>query len=178
MKNLLLIALCITMFSCTQKEEVMYVKEFDGPEITKAIATVHPVGESGVSGTVTFEKGTEGVTVSASISGLEAGKHGFHIHQYGDCSAADGTSAGGHYNPEDAPHNDPDANKRHVGDMGNLESDGENATTSLTYTDNRIHLMEIVGRGIIIHAGEDDFESQPSGDAGARIACGVIGITE
>lgn len=162
---------------CTEtveKEVVKTVSEHDFDELT---ATVMPVGDSEVSGTVTFTKTDEGVQVQGSFAGLEPGNHGFHIHQYGDCSADDGTSAGGHFNPEDNDHAAPDSDSRHMGDLGNLEAN-DNGEATIDYTDDVIDLSKILGRGLIIHAGEDDLESQPTGDAGSRVACGVIGVAQ
>ncbi len=149
---------------------------------TMAVCTVHPLGNSGVHGTVTFTKTEGGVRVQAELTGLSPGEHGFHVHQYGDCSMMDGTCAGGHFNPTGAPHGGPDApaGQRHVGDFGNIKAD---ASGKATYdrVDKLIALSgphSIIGRSIIVHAGRDDLKSQPSGDAGARVACGVIGIAD
>lgn len=178
MKNLLSLLLFSLLISCTKTEEVEIIKEFEGPKINRAIAVLHPIGDSDVTGMVTFEKAENGSKISADINGLSDKNHGFHIHQYGDCSAPDGSSAGGHFNPDDMKHNSRDAGNRHVGDMGNLVGEGNNQITTLSYTDDNIYLEEIIGRGVIIHAGEDDLTSQPSGDAGERIACGVIGVAQ
>ncbi|HAW80287.1 MAG TPA: superoxide dismutase family protein [Balneola sp.] len=178
MKNLLTFLAFVLILNCTKTERIEVFKEFEGPQIQKAVAAIHPVGENKISGTVHFDKTESGTKITAQVMGLSEGEHGFHIHQYGDCSAPDGTSAGGHFDPENMQHNSRDAEKRHVGDMGNLVSEGKESTTTLNYVDNHIFLEEIIGRGIIIHAGEDDLTSQPSGDAGARIACGVIGVAQ
>lgn len=178
MKNIFSILSLILILNCTKTERIEVVKEFDGPQIQKAVAVIHSVGDNQVSGTVNFGKTETGTKITAQITGLSEGEHGFHIHQYGDCSAADASSAGGHFDPDDMKHNSRDAEIRHVGDMGNLVSEGMEFTTTLSYTDNNIFLEEIIGRGIIIHAGKDDLTSQPSGDAGPRIACGVIGIAQ
>lgn len=147
-------------------------------EFTKAVAHIHAKDDGEALGSVTFEQTDEGVNVTAQLSGLEQGKHGFHIHQYGDCTAADLTSAGGHYNPYNMQHAAPTDSMRHMGDMGNLPV-GEDGNGTLDYLDNVIELNgsnSIIGRAIIIHSGADDLTSQPSGAAGERIACGVIGI--
>lgn len=178
MKNIFTLFVLALILNCTKTERIEVVKEFDGPKISKAIAVIHPIGDNDISGTVNFGKTETGTKITAQITGLSKGDHGFHIHQYGDCSALDGSSAGGHFNPDDMKHNSRDAEKRHVGDMGNLASEGEEFTTTLSYIDDEIYLEEVIGRGIIIHAGQDDLTSQPSGDAGARIACGVIGVAE
>ena len=164
----------------TGTEMEAYQHDGIAENVNKAICVLHPTEGNEVTGTVTFTKSGDGVKIVANVKGLTPGKHGFHIHQYGDCSAPDGTSAGGHFNPEGVDHGGPDANVRHVGDLGNLEA-GDDGTANLEYTDNMVRLTGehgIIGRGIIVHAGEDDLTSQPTGAAGARVACGVIGIDE
>jgi Cu-Zn family superoxide dismutase len=162
---------------CTQKTEFS-VDRNQNP-VKEAIAVLHPVGDSGVTGTVHFERVTDGIRVTAEVTGLPPGKHGFHVHAYGDCSAPDATSAGGHYNPFDAVHGAPSNASRHEGDLGNLEADSL-GVAHYDRVDELLRLngpFSIVGRSMIVHAGEDDLTSQPTGNAGARVACGVIGIT-
>ncbi len=163
---------------CTQEMEQEETTTEPATDFSKAVAVVHPTEDGDATGHLTFTKEDDGVRVQGEFEGLEEGKHGFHIHQYGDCRADDGTSAGGHYNPADNPHAGPDAESRHVGDMGNLEADADGNAT-IDYVDSTIELNgadSIMGRGIVIHAGEDDLESQPTGDAGGRMGCGVIGV--
>lgn len=148
--------------------------------VTKAVAVLHPTAGNDVTGTVTFTQEDNGVLVEANLTGLSPGKHGFHIHEFGDCSAADGTSAGGHFNPEGNPHAGPEAEVRHIGDLGNIVADQSGAAT-FEWLDPNIRLngpASILGRGVIVHAGEDDLTSQPTGAAGARVACGVIGVAQ
>ena len=148
--------------------------------ITKAICIVYPTQGNNTAGTVTFTLTDKGVKVVADIHGLTPGKHGFHIHEYGDCSSIDGASAGGHYNPEGKEHGAPMDMKRHEGDMGNIVADAS-GNAHLEYIDNSITLEgtnSIIGRGIIIHQNEDDLKTQPTGNAGARVACGVIGVAK
>lgn len=144
----------------------------------KAIAVLHPTAGNKVSGTVTFTEVADGVQVSADITGLTPGNHGFHVHEFGDCSAADASSAGAHFNPTNKPHAGPDATERHVGDMGNVEADAS-GKAKLEYVDHQISLtndqQSVIGRSVVVHAKADDLKSQPAGDSGARIACGVIG---
>ena len=135
----------------------------------------------GASGSVTFTETTEGVQVSAKVSyGGEghAGKHGFHVHETGDCSAEDFTSTGGHFNPTGVDHGGPDAEVHHAGDFGNIEI-GEDGVGKLELTASEnafggVPFDQLMGKGVILHAGEDDLTSQPTGAAGARDACGVI----
>jgi Cu-Zn family superoxide dismutase len=151
------------------------------PAPLKATAVLHPAAGNKVSGTVTFTEEADGVRVEADITGLTPGKHGFHVHQFGDCSALDLASAGGHFNPTNKPHAGPDAAERHVGDMGNVEADAS-GTAKLSYVDHEISLTNdqrsVIGRSVIVHAKADDLKSQPAGDSGARVACGIIGIAK
>jgi Cu-Zn family superoxide dismutase len=154
--------------------------EAGAAKINKAVAVLHPTQGSNATGTVYFSRTQNGILVTADVMGLSPGKHGFHIHEFGDCTAPDGTSAGGHFNPENQPHAGPDAAKRHVGDLGNIEAD---ASGNAHYKRTDAHLKfdgrdSIIGRGVIVHAGEDDLVSQPTGNAGPRVACGVIGIAK
>lgn len=174
------LVLCTALLAlgCSQQDTDKKETTKPATDFTKAVAVVHPTADSEVSGTVTFQKVKEGVRVQGSFKGLSQGKHGFHIHEYGDCTADDGTSAGGHYNPTGQQHGSPTQDARHMGDMGNLVA-GEDGTATIDYVDSKIKLNgpnSIMGRGIIIHGGADDFESQPSGAAGPRMACGVIGV--
>jgi superoxide dismutase, Cu-Zn family len=142
----------------------------------RAVAHLRPTEGNRVWGIVTFTPVANGVRVSADVLGLTPGKHGFHIHEKGDCSAPDATSAGGHFNPTGMPHGGPHSDVRHVGDFGNLVAD-ENGRAKATFIDKHIQLdgpHSIIGRSVIVHAKEDDLKSQPSGDAGGRVACGVI----
>lgn len=143
-----------------------------------AVASLKPTKDSNVSGTVTFTKEAAGVRVKASITGLTPGKHGFHVHEKGDCSAPDASSAGGHFNPTDMPHAGPDEPKRHAGDLGNITAD-ESGKAEYETLDTQLSMdgpNSIVGRAVIVHVGEDDYKTQPTGDAGGRESCGVIEV--
>lgn len=150
----------------------------DMQDVTRAIAIVYPTEGSMVSGVVYFTKVYGGVAVVARVEGLTPGKHGFHIHEYGDCSDPKGASAGGHYNPTGTRHGGPDSEERHAGDLGNIEAN-DFGTAYYYRLDGMIKLNgpdSIIGRGVVVHAGEDDLTSQPSGAAGPRVACGTIAI--
>lgn len=147
------------------------------PTGPQASAELSPTQGNTAAGTVSFQRSGDGVRVVADIVGLSPGPHGFHIHDKGDCSAPDGTSAGGHFNPAGKPHGHPLQGDHHAGDMPMLEADASG----------RAHLeavlaglsiggggADILGRGVIIHAAADDFATQPTGNSGARLACGVI----
>jgi Cu-Zn family superoxide dismutase len=138
--------------------------------------------KSKVKGTITFKEVEGGVEVTANVEGLSANKeHAWHIHETGDCSAPDATSAGEHFNPGGHPHGAPDAEHRHEGDFGNLKADKQGKATK-TFVMKGITIAEgatsIVGKGFIVHAKKDDLKSQPSGNAGDRIACGVIAVSQ
>lgn len=127
------------------------------------------------TGTVSFTEVEGGVRVIGVFAGLSPGEHGFHVHEKGDCSAPDGTSAGGHFNPEGHEHGLPGQAMRHAGDFGNLVAD-ETGSAALDHVFERLSLhgeTGIIGRGLIVHAAMDD-GGQPTGNAGARVACGVI----
>lgn len=146
--------------------------------VTRAFVDVKPTKNNKVQGKVQFIAEEGGVRIIADIEGLTPGKHGFHVHEHGDCSAPDGSSAGGHFNPTNKKHGSPDSAERHVGDFGNLEA---NASGDAHYSrlDTVIQLNgpeSIVGKSIVIHADPDDLTSQPAGNSGVRIACGQIEI--
>ena len=129
------------------------------------------------SGTVKFTQKGSKVTVDAKVSGLAPGNHGFHIHEKGDCSSGDGMSAGGHFNPTGKPHGNPSAPDHHAGDMPMLVADASgNASLSSDLDVMTIGsgATDIVGKAVIIHKDADDFTTQPTGNSGARVACGVI----
>lgn len=151
-----------------------------GRDIPAAVAVLHPTEGSDVHGTVTFTKAANSIRIMADVYGLIPGKHGFHIHEFGDCSAPDAASAGGHFNPDNMPHGAPDDMNRHVGDLGNLVAD-EEGNARYERKDSLIAFSgdhSIIGLAVVVHAGEDDLTSQPSGNAGPRVACGVIGIAK
>jgi superoxide dismutase, Cu-Zn family len=147
-------------------------------DVVKAFAVLNPTQNNKVTGTVTFSKMETGVKVVADIRGLKPGAHGFHIHQFGDCSAPNADSAGGHFNPQAKKHGAPESMERHAGDFGNLMADSS-GRAYLERTDAVISLSgpdSIIGRGVIVHEASDDMATQPTGNAGGRVACGVIGI--
>ncbi len=145
-----------------------------------AVCVLYPTQGNKVTGTVRFTQVSGGVKVVADLQGLTKGKHGIHIHEYGDCTAPDGTSAGGHFNPKTMIHGSPMDAMRHEGDMGNIEAD-ESGNAHLEYVDKTLSFegeASIIGRSIIVHQNEDDLKTQPTGNAGPRIACGIIGIAK
>ncbi len=144
-----------------------------------ARAEVWPTIHGTAEGTVTFELG-EGdspmMQVTVDLRGLEPGPHGFHIHEMGDCSADDASSAGGHFSPQNGAHGSPDAAESHAGDMGNLEAD-QNGRVATEMTLQGVTFSgptSILEKAVVIHSGRDDLETQPDGDSGNRVGCGVI----
>lgn len=148
----------------------------DGKTTVVATAFLSPASGSSVQGTVNFIQEDDKLRVEASLSGLTPGPHGFHIHEKGDCSASDASSASGHFNPTAMPHAGPSESHRHVGDFGNIEADASgNARYSKSFSDLKLSgTTSILGKAVIVHAKADDLKTQPSGDAGDRVACGVI----
>jgi Cu-Zn family superoxide dismutase len=149
--------------------------------VDKAICVLVPVGESKVTGTVRFERQADGkVKVSGEVRGLTPGRHGFHVHEFGDLSARDdGKSVGDHFAGGSETHGRRDAQERHAGDLGNIEA-GDDGVAQIDLVDDVLALSgphSILGRGLVVHADEDKF-TQPSGDAGGRVAFGVIGIAD
>jgi len=173
------VALAAGAISCgTQRNGPVRADETDGPSAGGAVAILYPTEGQVTRGQVTFSSAGRAILVAADLEGLSPGPHGIHVHEYGDCSAPDGAAAGGHFNPVEVAHGGPDDPVRHVGDLGNLIADSTGAT-HFERRDTEISLAgshSIIGRAVIIHAGADDLTSQPSGAAGARVACGVIGI--
>ena len=170
-----ILIISVSLFNCAQKTEDSKLLKTD---IKKAICVLYPTQGSETTGTVTFTQKAYGILVIADVKGLSPGKHGFHIHEFGDCSQLDGNSAGGHFNPTSKNHGGPGSDNRHVGDLGNLIAK-DDGTAHYEWTDKLISFSgtnSIFGRAIIVHADEDDLTSQPTGNAGARLACGVIGM--
>ena len=146
-------------------------------EPARATASLKPTTGNKTYGEVTFEQVGGKVRVIAQIAGLKPNQeHGFHIHEKGDCSAGDGTSAGGHFNPAGAQHGGP-GSKRHAGDLPNLKANAKGKATLTAEVDGITVTpgsASIVGRGLVVHAQPDDYKTQPTGNSGARLACAVI----
>lgn len=151
------------------------VRQAEGP---RASAQLQPTTGNSTTGSATFTQVGDKVRVVANLSGLTPGQeHAFHIHEAGDCSSGDGMSAKGHFNPYGKPHGNPATAERHAGDLPALKADASgNATldTALDVMTVKPGPASIVGRGLIVHASPDDYKTQPTGNAGARVACGVI----
>jgi Cu-Zn family superoxide dismutase len=187
-----MLSACTLCFACERKQsaedeaekpaEKSMEQAADGQDaddtqgVVRAVARMKPTEGNKASGVVYFEPASDGVVVRATLTGLTPGSlHGFHIHEKGDCSAPDASSAGGHYAPEGHPHGLPPAEPRHAGDMGNVVADDE-GSVKVERTFDSFALdgdNSVVGLAVIVHAKEDK-GTQPTGAAGARIACGVI----
>jgi Cu-Zn family superoxide dismutase len=144
----------------------------------RASAKLQPTKGNKTSGTADFYQVGNRVRVVANVSGLVPGReHGFHVHEAGDCSSGDGMSAKGHFNPHGKPHGHFSSGERHAGDMPSLRADA-NGNAKLDTTLDIITVTSgpasVVGRGLIVHADPDDYKTQPTGNAGARLACAVI----
>ena len=149
--------------------------------VPRVVAVMQPTAGNKAGGTVVFTQTKDGVKVEANITGLSPNsEHAIHVHQFGDVRLDNGKGAGGHYNPEGHDHGLPAKDKRHAGDLGNLTADA-NGAASYTIVAKNISVAglhnPVVGRGVIIHAKVDD-GGQPTGNAGARISQGVIGVAK
>ena len=169
MKNLIALATVALAAACQSTPQ----------EPLRATAALQPTKGNKTFGEATFEA-VEGnkVRVIVFAQGLRPEReHGFHIHEAGDCSSGDGMSAKGHFNPHGKPHGHPNSAERHAGDLPSLRA-GKDGRAKLDVTVDAISIGQgagnIVGRGLIIHADPDDYKTQPTGNAGARLACGVI----
>ncbi len=194
MKKLQAIALGLILvmsFSCkqTKKEaeeatseaEEVVEEAIEVVESQKITFEMEPKSDSNVAGEVTFTEDNGKVVMKATFSGLSEGEHAIHLHEKADCSSADGTSTGGHWNPTFQPHGKWGAEEGyHKGDIGNFVADAEgNATVDFATGEWCIgcddETKNILGKAVIVHQGVDDYTSQPSGDAGARVSCtGII----
>lgn len=196
MKHLQLLILCVALVVTTacknndkktemesEAVETPTPAEPNTPPATEAktlTIDLAPKSDSNVEGTVTFTQTGDEVYMEANMTGLTEGTHAIHIHQTADCSSPDGKSAGGHWNPTAQPHGKwGDAGGYHKGDIGNFEvgSDGI-GTISMSTTEWCMgcgdDTKDVMGKAIIVHRGSDDFTSQPSGAAGARVSCAGI----
>lgn len=149
-------------------------------EMEPITIALEPKSESSVKGEVTFTENGDTINMVATLSGLTEGEHAIHIHESADCSSADGKSAGGHWNPTFKPHGKWGAEEGyHKGDIGNFTADKDGNATIEFSTDEwcigcEDETKNILGKGVIVHQGTDDYTSQPSGDAGARVSCAGI----
>lgn len=175
--------LCTTLALITTAALAACSSSPHDPMATGAVAQarLQPTQGSSVQGMVRFTTQKDGsVRVQGSVQGLVPNtEHGFHVHEKGDCSAPDGTSAGGHFNPNNVPH--ARHGSGHAGDLPSLRADGT-GTASFDFSSRSITVGQgptnVVGRGVIVHKDADDYTTQPTGNAGARLACGVVVATK
>jgi superoxide dismutase, Cu-Zn family len=167
-RSILLLALAAAIAGCAAMRS-------SGPS---ARADLQPTKGNRAQGTATFTQMGDRVRVVADVSGLNPGQeHAFHIHEAGDCSSGDGMSTKGHFNPLSKQHAHYSTPERHAGDMPALKADANgnaHLDTTLDVMSVNPGPTSIVGKGLIVHAGADDYKTQPTGNAGARVACGVI----
>lgn len=151
-----------------------------GGKEDEAVAVIASKSDSHLTGKATFEAEKGKVTLKVEIAGAEPGTHAVHLHEKGDCSAADGSSAGGHWNPTHVDHGKWAASPFHHGDIGNVEvgADGKGTLTLTTdlWTIGGAPETDVVGKAVIVHAKADDFTTQPTGNAGGRVGCGVVAL--
>ncbi|HEY5803573.1 MAG TPA: superoxide dismutase family protein [Lysobacter sp.] len=152
---------------------------------TAKAATVNLASASAslVSGKLSVVPMGDGVHITGEIGGLGPNStHAVHIHEKGDCSAADASSAGGHFNPSTSPHGKVDSGPHHGGDMNNIVADGEGVARVNVHASGVTlgggAANDVAGKAVIVHANADDYKTQPTGNAGGRIACGVITVTQ
>ena len=181
-----LAAWALALTGCDRKGSGMTTEQVaDGPDpahpvkgggLRKASARIEPRSGSQVTGTAVFEEKNAFLHMSLEVSGASPGEHGVHIHEKGDCSAPDASSAGPHFNPTGSPHGGPTSPEHHAGDFGNFTvgADGKGVLKLDTKYASLRGPDSIVGRSIVIHEKGDDLRSQPAGNSGARVGCGVI----
>jgi len=154
-----------------------------GNSLEIASATLIPTSGSNVLGTINLRQTDSGLRIKADVSGLTPNtEHGFHIHAGDNCNTPDAASAGPHFNPTDKPHGEPESIHSHAGDLPNLKANDQGVATlttvSPTVSLNPGQANNVMGRTFVVHAEPDDHHSQPAGNAGARVACGVIVATD
>ncbi|MFD1614856.1 superoxide dismutase family protein [Gelatiniphilus marinus] len=185
--SILFLALTLSFFTCkndkkntVNPEDKTVVKEEKTVKPKKLKIALQAKSNSNVSGNAVFNEENGTVTLTAIIEGLKPGTHAIHIHEKADCTSDDGTSAGGYWNPTAQPHGKwGDATGYHKGDIGNFTADANGNGTVTFSTDQwcigcEDNTKNIIGKSLIVHAGADDFTSQPSGAAGARVSCAGI----
>jgi len=192
MRNILLVMATLAVFACARNQAASP----EGPTASNAgpssatssappgpphhHANLAPTQGNRAQGTLAFiSLGEDGVRITGTVTGLEPNsEHGFHVHEKGDCSAPDASSAGGHFNPTSQPHGNPDSPPHHAGDMHNITADAQgNAQVNVQLNGVTISTSgpnDILGKSVVVHAKADDYKSQPAGNSGGRIACGVI----
>ena len=175
--SVVLSAACLSIWAlgcASSKSGSAAVEPSAGPHVS---ATIEGRSGSALTGTATFTQAGGAVHIVVDVNNAPEGVHAVHLHEKGDCSAPDASSAGGHFNPTHMPHGAPEAPQHHAGDFGNMTvgADGhghlELDSAALTVAPGE---MSVVGRAIVVHGKPDDMTTQPTGNAGPRIGCGVV----
>ena len=148
-----------------------------GERPVNAISFLKPTKGNSTEGKINIHDEKGMLKFTGILTGLTPGKHGLHIHEFGDCSAEDASSAGSHFNPKNEKHSSPEDHEKHMGDLGNIYADDFGKST-IDIEIKKIPLHKILGRSILVHEKEDDFISQPAGNSGPKLACGVIGVVK
>jgi len=178
MKKFIVIFLLILLSGCKEKLKVQM--NDDTNKVKEAVAVLEPLNNSGVHGIVNFREGNGYVEITAKVYGLSRGDHGIHIHKFGDLRSDKGDFLDGHYNPTNTKHGNKGKDGGHLGDLGNIYALND---STAQFDKKRFKLSlngkySILGRSIVIHQGEDDLVTQPSGNSGMKVAAGVIGIKD
>lgn len=176
-KYLLGICVLFAVASCAHKEQMPEITP--APEVvvpTKAQAVIKPAKGNKVKGVVHFSYEDNVMHVEATLEGLKPGPHGFHIHEFGDCTAPDFSSAGGHFHIDDQKHGALNGHHSHAGDLGNIIANNKGVAKVNIKVEGISFSGEtsILGKSVVVHKDKDDFKSQPAGNSGARIGCGLI----
>lgn len=181
--HILFLFISLSLLACKTEKDTSTDKEegaqVEASEVNYAMATLESKSDSELTGLAKFTEEKGEVSLVLTIENATPGMHAAHLHETGDCASVDGTSAGGHWNPTDHDHGKWGKGQFHKGDIGNIEV-GEDGTGSISLTTDLWSIggddtaKNILGRAVIVHAQADDFESQPSGAAGARQGCGVV----
>ena len=174
---------CAALAACSSAPPPKAMPAAAASAAQEAVVKLAPASGSLVSGKLVLKPMGDGVHISGEVGGLKPGDvRGFHIHEKGDCSAADASSAGGHFNPGAQPHGRAGQGPHHAGDSDNIVADAR----GVARVDAHVRGVtlgggaanDIAGRAIIVHAAADDYATQPTGNAGARVACGVITVVK
>ena len=183
MKYFLICFSVLSLFSCVSHKSARTSLSNQSKDIKDRISTlaVNPLITGDIFATVNlFTKEKDGIKIELEVQNVSPGLHGIHIHEMGDCSADDASSAGGHFNPAHLSHGGPNPKAHHMGDLGNIKIDANGRGTLIVtipkenFNSDFLDWSIIVGKSIILHADPDDLRTNPSGNSGARIACGVI----
>jgi Cu-Zn family superoxide dismutase len=178
-RSLTVLSIVLTLAACASAPPPKPAPPKPQHRIQHAMANMAPASASLVSGRLLIDAIDDGVRIHGELGGLgRNGVHAIHVHERGDCSAADASTAGGHFNPGGAAHGRAGTPPHHLGDMDNLQANAQ----GVAKVDIRLYGVtlgsgaanDILGRAIIVHANADDYTSQPTGNAGGRVACGVI----